>query len=213
ELGMRVKINSTLTRWNEDEVEGMLDLAAELGVQIQVDPEVTPKDDGDREPLTISASRAGVRRLFDLQMARARAANPADDPGIEVARGGDDGTLPAAVEKHCGAGSAGIAVDPYGNVYPCVQWRRAVGNLHTQSIREIWLSSKGLAEVRDLTTDVKRMVEGFGTSGSLLNFCPGAAETRTGSPLQVYPEARARMEELEEVIGKERRHSPLPIVS
>lgn len=211
DLGMRVKINSTLTRWNEDEAEGMLNLAAALGVPIQVDPEVTPRDDGDREPLSIAASREGVRRLFELQMERARV-----DPGMGIGHGGgigDEGTLPVPVEKHCGAGSAGIAVDPYGNVYPCVQWRKPVGNLHTQSIREIWLSSKGLAEVRELTTDVKRMVDSFGASGSLLNFCPGTAETRTGNPLRVYPEALARMEEMEEVLGKERRHSPFLIIS
>lgn len=217
ELGIRVKINSTLTCWNEDEAEGMLDLAAELGVPIQVDPEVTPRDDGDREPLSIAASREGVRRLFELQMERTRmaamAAADAATDSIWISHGGDDGTLPVPVEKHCGAGSAGIAVDPFGNVYPCVQWRRPVGNLHTQSIREIWHGSQGLAEVRDLTLDVKRMVDGYGASGALLNFCPGAAATRTGDPLKVYPEALARMEEMEETLGKGRRKSPLPIIS
>jgi len=192
DLGMRVKINSTLTRWNEDEAEGMLDLAASLGLPIQIDPEVTPKDDGDREPLSIAPSREGVRRLFDLQMARA----------VSVARGADDGTLPAPVEKHCGAGSAGVAVDPFGNVYPCVQWRRAVGNLHRQSIGEIWTGSAGLQEVRGLTAEAKLRVDAFGPSGGFLNFCPGSAAVRTGDPLNVYPEAVLRMEETEKAVRK-----------
>ncbi|HWN44406.1 MAG TPA: radical SAM protein [Thermoanaerobaculia bacterium] len=192
DLGMRVKINSTLTRWNEDETEGMLDLAASLGLPIQIDPEVTPKDDGDREPLSIAPSREGVRRLFDLQMARA----------VSVARGADDGTLPAPVEKHCGAGSAGVAVDPFGNVYPCVQWRRAVGNLHRQSIGEIWTGSAGLQEVRGLTAEAKLRVDAFGPSGGFLNFCPGSAAVRTGDPLNVYPEAVLRMEETENAVRK-----------
>ncbi|HEX5718392.1 MAG TPA: radical SAM protein [Thermoanaerobaculia bacterium] len=192
DLGMRVKINSTLTRWNEDEAEGMLDLAASLGLPIQIDPEVTPKDDGDREPLSIAPSREGVRRLFDLQMKRA----------VSVARGADDGTLPAPVEKHCGAGSAGVAVDPFGNVYPCVQWRRAVGNLHRQSIGEIWTGSTGLQEVRGLTAEAKLRVDAFGPSGGFLNFCPGSAAVRTGDPLNVYPEAVLRMEETEKAVRK-----------
>ncbi|HEX6864340.1 MAG TPA: radical SAM protein [Thermoanaerobaculia bacterium] len=202
ELGLRVKVNSTLTRWNEDEAEGMLDLAAELGVPIQIDPEVTPRDDGDREPLSVAASREGVRRLFALQMARS----------VAVDHGPDDGVVPVPTEKHCGAGSAGIAVDPFGNVYPCVQWRRPVGNLHRQPIREIWTGSEGLREVREITAGAKRMVEGYGPSGAFLNFCPGSAATRTGDPLEIYPEAVLRMEETEKAFGAERKKSLLPIL-
>jgi MoaA/NifB/PqqE/SkfB family radical SAM enzyme len=53
--------------------------------------------------------------------------------------------------KQCGAGSATITVDPYGNVYPCVQWRRHVGNLHESSIIDLWRNSGVLGEVRQLT--------------------------------------------------------------
>jgi MoaA/NifB/PqqE/SkfB family radical SAM enzyme len=193
-LGLRVKINSTLTAWNEGEIEAMLDLAAALGAPLQFDPEVTPRDDGDREPLSISPSREGVRRLFALQQAKSGSESA-------VARGGDDGTIPTAVHKHCGAGSAGIAVDPYGNVYPCVQWRRPVGNLHERPIQEIWSGSPGLREVRELTVEAKKRVDAYGPAGGFLNFCPGSAATRTGDPLRIYPDAERRMELMEEVTG------------
>ena len=198
-LGLRVKINSTLTAWNEDEAEGMLDLAAGLEVPIQIDPEVTPRDDGDREPLSVVASREGVRRLFELQMSRS----------VTIDHGPDDGVVPVPTEKHCGAGSAGIAVDPFGNVYPCVQWRRAVGNLHSQTIREIWTGSSDLEEVRGITAEAKRLVEGYGPSGTFLNFCPGSAAVRTGDPLRVYPEAVLRMEETERTMGKKKALLPI----
>lgn len=199
-LGLRVKVNSTLTVWNEAEIEGMFDLADSLGLPLQIDPEVTPRDDGDRSPLELSPSREGVTRLFRLQAERAAPV---------VARGGDDGTMPAAVHKHCGAGSAGIAVDPYGNVYPCVQWRRPVGNLHHQTIREIWTGSKALGEVRDLTVRAKELVDGHGPGGAFLNFCPGSAATRTGDPLQIYPDAVRRKELMEEVLAEEKAKKPL----
>jgi MoaA/NifB/PqqE/SkfB family radical SAM enzyme len=202
ELGLRVKINSTLTLWNEDEAEAMLDLAASLDLPIQVDPEVSPRDDGDRGPLALSPTREGVRRLFAFQAERA----------VTVARGADDGTLPAPVEKHCGAGSAGVAVDPYGNVYPCVQWRRPVGNLHRQTLREIWQGSPGLREARALTAEAKTVVDGYGPSGAFLNFCPGSAATRSGDPLEVYPEALLRMEATDEVMGRPARKGLLPIL-
>jgi AdoMet-dependent heme synthase len=219
DLGLRLKINSTLTAWNEGEIEAMFDLAAGLGLPLQVDPEVTPKDDGDAAPLAVSATREGVARLFALQAARARAqaagtTAAAGGAAPVIAHGGDDGTLPAAVEKHCGAGSAGVAVDPYGNVYPCVQWRRPVGNLHRQSMREIWTGSAGLREVRELTVAAKRVVDAFGSSGPLLGFCPGAAATRTGDPLAIYPDAVRRMELTEEVLREEQgKKTLLPIVS
>lgn len=203
-LGLRIKLNSTLTRWNEDEVEGMLDLADSLGVPLQIDPEVTPRDNGDREPLAIAPTREGVARLFAMLAGRAERAQAT---GF-VSRGGDDGTVPVPVEKHCGAGSAGVAVDPYGNVYPCVQWRRPVGNLHQQTIREIWTGSTALGEVRALTADVKRKLDtSFGPDGMLLGFCPGSAVTRTGDPLAVYPEAELRM-----AATREARRTLLPIV-
>jgi MoaA/NifB/PqqE/SkfB family radical SAM enzyme len=205
-LGLRVKLNSTLTAWNEHEIGEMMALAEELGLPLQIDPEVTPRDDGDREPQSISPSRAGVRRLFELLAARAARARELDGaaatahpeaagmPPVQAMRLADDGLAPAAAAKHCGAGSSGIAVDPYGNVYPCVQWRRPVGNLHERSIRDIWASSSGLAEVRALTVEAKKVVDGFGPAGQLLNFCPGNAAAWSGDALQVYPDALNRME-------------------
>lgn len=204
-LGLRVKLNSTLTAWNEGEIEEMFALVDALGLPLQVDPEVTPRDDGSREPLQVAATREGVLRLFRLQFERGRASEgkPAEGQSPEVARGGDDGTLPAPVHKHCGAGSSGIAVDPYGNVYPCVQWRRPVGNLHQQPIREIWHGSTELAEVREATVEIKERLHVLGSGSHLLNFCPGSAAMHTGSPLAIYPAAAQRKELLEQVIGEE----------
>jgi MoaA/NifB/PqqE/SkfB family radical SAM enzyme len=203
-LGLRVKLNSTLTRWNEGEIEGMFALADELGLPLQIDPEVTPRDDGDREPLQVAASRDGVLRLFRLQFARGRAAEGDQvDPRatVQISRGG--GTVPTPVDKHCGAGSAGLAIDPYGNVYPCVQWRRPVGNLHHQGLREIWGSSAGLAEVRDLTVRVKEGLDARGEGSRLFNFCPGSAAAYSGNPLDLYPAAVQRREILEQVMAED----------
>jgi len=207
-LGLRLKVNSTLTRWNEDEIEGMLALVDELGLPLQFDPEVTPRDDGDAEPLAIAASRQGLERLFAIQAERARGGSAT----VSVAREGDEGIVPVPLAKHCGAGSAGIAVDPYGNVYPCVQWRRPVGNLHQQSIREIWTGSAGLREVRELTAQAKQVVDAQGAAGPLLNFCPGMAATRTGDPLSLYPDAIRRAEVLGEVLEREKKRKVLPVL-
>jgi MoaA/NifB/PqqE/SkfB family radical SAM enzyme len=222
DLGLRIKVNSTMTAWNEGEIEGMLALTDALGVPLQFDPEVTLRDDGDREPLSISPSRVGVARLFAVQADRARAAGVIGTPfgaPFAIGKGGDDGTMPAPAAKHCGAGSSGVAIDPYGNVYPCVQWRKPVGNLHRQSIREIWSTSGALREIRDLTVQAKGVVSAYGPAGALMSFCPGSAAAHGGGdPLRVYPEALRRMELLGEVFaGEEERNAKpraiLPVVS
>jgi MoaA/NifB/PqqE/SkfB family radical SAM enzyme len=214
-LGLRVKINSTLTRWNEGEVEGMYALADRLGLRLQFDPEVTPRDDGDREPLDISPTREGVLHLFRVDYARGEAAARA--AGAEAiapspARQADELMPPAGPKKHCGAGSSGVTVDPYGNVYPCVQWRRPVGNLHRQSMREIWYGSRELDEIRGTTERVKERLQASGPGAELLNFCPGLAASSTGDPLQIYAGATQRRELLQEVERERRPAALLPIV-
>ncbi|MEM8934155.1 MAG: radical SAM protein, partial [Acidobacteriota bacterium] len=74
EQGLRVQLNSTLTRWNEDEMPAMMDLADSLGLPLRVDPVVSARDDGDRSPLAIAATSAGLEKLLRLQRERARAA-------------------------------------------------------------------------------------------------------------------------------------------
>ncbi len=222
-LGLRVKLNSTLTRWNEDEIEGMFEIADRFGFALQVDPEVTPRDDGDREPLSITASKGAIARLFRLQKERSeRAADGLDQAPVVVARQDSDLMQSSSPAKHCGAGSSSVTVDPFGNVYPCVQWRRPIGSLHDHSIRELWTGSPALAEVRGLTAEVKRMIDGQ-ADGASMAFCPGSAETNTGSPFELYPAAVRRRElfaEIREDASSERRteHEPaaavrsLPIV-
>lgn len=191
-LGFRVKLNSTLTSWNEGELEEMCALADGLGVRLNIGAEVTPRDDGDRSPLAIAASPEGLRRLFELLQARARKA-ASGQTGPTSVREADEG-LPVAPDKHCGAGSSGIAVDPFGNVYPCVQWRRAVGNLHEKSIKETWAGSQALEDIRRLTAEAKKLVDGQGERGQLLSFCPGLALVNAGSPVKLYPAALQRMD-------------------
>ncbi len=69
-IGLRFKINCTLTRWNESEVDGMFALAERLDAPLTVDPEVTPRDDGDRTPMTIAPTFEGLRRLHEARVRR-----------------------------------------------------------------------------------------------------------------------------------------------
>ena len=174
-LGLRVKINSTLTVWNEGETAEMYALADSLGLPLRFDLQVSPRDDGDRTPLNVAPTDEGIRELMRVEDDLRGKLPPMPEPPMGV-------SASAPSSKHCGAGSAAIAVDPYGNVYPCVQWRRAVANLHERSMPDIWVDSFG--GIRSEAEEAKRVVSAH-PRGQLLNFCPGLAEVLTGSATQV----------------------------
>jgi len=191
EAGLRVQLNSTLTAWNEGELEQMFALADGLGLRLQVDARVTPRDDGDVEPLKISVSGEGLARLYRFQRDRAAAAR-----GTQPA-GPDPLAQKPVVKKHCGAGSSTVAVDPWGNVYPCVQWRTPIGNLHQESIKEIWEASPRLRQVRDANVRIKHMVDGYGKAAKDAGFCPGLAEQMQGTTTKLDPPTLRRVKLLE----------------
>jgi MoaA/NifB/PqqE/SkfB family radical SAM enzyme len=176
-IGLRVKGNSVLTRWNEHEVEGLLALCDELDIAFQIDPEVKPKDDGDRSPLAIEASPEGQARYLRALEARAnRDRDGREAPSPAAARK----AIVAGTDKHCGAGSNSIAVDLYGGVLPCVKWRVPVGDLHERRITEIWTGSRALEGIRETTKAVRRKLEPLSDAGLVASLCPGAAHTYSG---------------------------------
>ncbi len=91
---------------------------------------------------------------------------------------------------HCGAGASTLAADPIGNVYPCVQWRRAIGNLHERPMAELWQGSQELERVRAAAVAVKAQFAAWPADERPAGFCPALAEQRTGSPLKPDPEIR-----------------------
>jgi radical SAM protein with 4Fe4S-binding SPASM domain len=177
--GIKVGLKCPITRDNEHEVLDMHRLARDLGASIIFDPVITPRDDGDRDPISLMASDEFLRKYWsDPAYAEARRElvpmPRSDGPGEPV----------------CGTGRASFAIDPYGNIYPCVAWRRRVANIkEIGSLKEIWQSSPVLIEVRRAAVEVGQTLLKQQNSGSHCNFCLGVADTQTGDPLSYYPQA------------------------
>ena len=206
DVGLRIKLNSTLTQWNEHELEEMFALADNMELPLSFDSVVTPRDNGDREPLSISASAESVKHLYTTVRSR----KPGKETQQEVTPHQALGAPNQGGRKNCGTGSATLAVDPFGNVYPCIQWRRAVGNLHRQSIKEIWGGSGALDEIRRLNAEAGRRVDGLGPVASDMGFCLGLAEELMGDPLAIYPQAERNLTVLRE-LEAEKEMIPLPV--
>jgi radical SAM protein with 4Fe4S-binding SPASM domain len=100
-----------------------------------------------------------------------------------------------AVEANCGTGRSTIALDPYGNIYPCVQWRRSAGNItEVEDLRSLWLHSPVLNEVRRIAVEIPKTTLKTCESGEFCSFCPGVAEVQTGDPRNIYPQIKMNAE-------------------
>ncbi|HNX51069.1 MAG TPA: radical SAM protein [Thermoanaerobaculaceae bacterium] len=185
--GLRVRLRLPFTRWNEGELQEGLALADSLGVPVDIDPELSPRDNGDAGPLALAASEEGLACL-------AAALRPREDVDLARVRAGASGNQqPRMPRRHCAAGCATLAIDPYGEVFPCVQWRRSAGSLHQAPIQQIWETSPVLAEVRRVLEKVMEETASR-PPGSVLAYCPGLADTMGEDPTQApsTPGPRAR---------------------
>jgi radical SAM protein with 4Fe4S-binding SPASM domain len=175
---MKVLLKTPITRLNMGEVREIKALAASLDADLHFDAVITPKDDGDQEPLEMGADEEFMKRWWSDEFADVR------EERVPLKR--DDSEISAV----CGTGRSGFAMDPYGNIYPCVQWRRKVANiLEVSSLREIWRGSSVLKEVRRVAEEIPKTTLKESEVGEFTAFCAGVAWLQTGDPTKMYPQA------------------------
>jgi MoaA/NifB/PqqE/SkfB family radical SAM enzyme len=167
--GARLLLKTPLTRLNEHELDALIARVAAEGLPHTIDPTLTPNDDGSRAPLGYTASPAGVARLMTALRAAGRL------PQVERQPGG----------VNCGLGRLTLAVDPEGDVFPCLQWRRRpLGNVRRVPLREIWRTSDERAAAADVARSANDALLARGGPESRFPFCPALALDATGDPLQ-----------------------------
>jgi MoaA/NifB/PqqE/SkfB family radical SAM enzyme len=166
--GARVLVKCLLTRLNERELEQMIEMAASNGLPFHVDPTVSARDDGDTSPLSYSASRAALERFASRPEIASRLGPLRRDQGVAI----------------CGLGRLTLAIDPEGNVFPCMQWRRrALGNVRLMRLAKMWPSSPERLGAAQVAVDASAAVIAAGAPVSEYPFCPAIAMQRTGDPL------------------------------
>lgn len=150
-LGLRVKVVTTPTAWNEHQIDAMFALCDELGVPLRFQGPVAPRDNGDTSPLTIQPRK----ETWDKVTARVAARRRAESDSEKVVNG-PGGTTPEVEPEEaamCGVGVFGVDIDPFGNVQACMHLQESAGNLHDQSIEEIWNHSRLFQRVRNRAID------------------------------------------------------------
>lgn len=127
--GLRVYLKSVVMKPNIAGVAKLRTLGKDLGVfSHNFACEVTPRIDGD--VLGPRRYQLDEGELFDYL----------GDPSLPRMEPLGVGT-PAEIARArqtCGPATNGCAIDPYGNVYPCVAFRVPLGNVRERPLRDLW---------------------------------------------------------------------------
>lgn len=163
ERAVRTVMKTPLMRENWREFNRLEELAKEVGAQFRYTTTISPKDDGGLSPLRHSLSHEELVEFTRTHI----------DPAMWLGRSVPEDS------RTCGISQNAIAIDPYGNIFPCLQTRFNAGNLREQGLSEIWTKSRVWEQVGHLTVSelpVCRKCE----LRSLCVRCHGLALVETG---------------------------------
>jgi len=179
EAGIKMVIKCPITRLNQHELFEIKAIGQKYGVQVTFDAVITPKDDGNQDPLALSADKETIQKYWGEWYTELTGG---EAPPRANHCAGDS-------SANCGTARGGFTLDPYGHILPCVAFRRSAGNiLEVDDLTEVWHKSPVLNEVRDLAVQVRDKLDDH-EDGQFFTFCLGVAEVQTGDPLGLYPQA------------------------
>lgn len=188
EAGIKVNLKCPITRLNQAELFEIRDLGESFGLRVNFDAVITPKDDGSQDPLALRADDEYLQKYWSedyVALHRGKLPPRANHCAAEGS------------QANCGTGRSGFTLDPYGNILPCVAFRRKIANiLEIDSLEEIWSTSPVLHEVRDLSVQARERLDKL-PHGKYFTFCLGVAENQLGDPLAIYPQAEVNARAVE----------------
>ena len=160
---VRTVLKTPLIHENVRQFWQIKQLAAELGARFRYDLTLIPKLTGDRTPLRHRL------RYTDLLWFYRQTLTPAQYSTRPLARGC----------RTCNIGVSAVAIDPQGDVYPCLETRRCAGNIRSAPLRKIWEEATLWGELRALTVDALPVCRTC-TLRSLCARCHGLASLEHG---------------------------------
>ncbi len=149
--GIELTLNTTLSEINEPYFMDMISLATDLGAQKLGFSRLVPAGGGKQlisRMLSISSVEKLYRNIFSLNTGNLKIVT--GDPVASQYRYPDQTASGISVPSGgCAAGVSGLTIMPDGTVTPCRRLPIPIGNVRTDSLREIWASSKVLNSLRD----------------------------------------------------------------
>ena len=169
ERGVRLALKTVIMKPNFGEYGGLIELAGKFGARYVFDPTVFPRDDGDKAPLAL--------RLDDGQLEttlKDKRFYPRGEGEVERAAPGAPAVCRGPV---CNLSFISLGVSPEGDVYPCIQLKRPVGNINSDSMDLI--NTQYCINVPNITTVLADTCYNCKLRDNCTR-CPGLAELEDG---------------------------------
>lgn len=173
EAGIEISINSLLTKANAAKIFDIYEWALKNSFDLNVDPNVTAKLNGNLEPTKYRADEETLvwfYRELTRRWPKGRPQKSGDKMDSYV----------------CNAGKGKCAINPYGELLPCIEIRDSLGSLVHGTFEEAW-HSHAVKKWRNMKVkDLK------GTGGlefqNYCDHCPGMAhnETKKSDTISCY---------------------------
>ena len=151
DAGIEVTMNTTLSDINATYFPDVIALASSIGVQKLGFSRLVPSGSGRNllnKMLTKEVLEDLYGRIFSLNTGNLKivTGDPVASQFRSPAGIGDAGPFPSG---GCAAGVSGLTILPDGTVTPCRRLPVSLGNVRTDSLREIWSTSEVLTSLRD----------------------------------------------------------------
>lgn len=161
-----VSIKCPIIKTNYKDYLWLKDFSRKLKVKLKVDPTIAPKNSGDKAILRYRLSKKQLSQLYKDNN------SASEKKKIRALSSFDNDPL------FCSAGHNLLAIDCTGNIYPCLQLPKAMGNLKNHSFKSLW-NSKALTNFRGIKTEEIKVCSSCASKESCQR-CPGLALIEDG---------------------------------
>ena len=127
---------------NYDDLDGIISLATDLGVEYRVSMSLIYRNDGSDSPM---GHFIGDKEKIKNVLRTIRSKVYSVDRPIENKQ--------EQSEFMCGAGVTSMCLSPDGTVFPCVSLKTPLGNINSSTVSEIWSGDARRSIVSSLRWD------------------------------------------------------------
>jgi radical SAM protein with 4Fe4S-binding SPASM domain len=155
-----VLLKVTVGDFNFAELEKIVDMAEGLGIKAVFSSLIFPRNNRDTAPTALRLDDADLERFIRFETAY-MLENLGEIMGVEAGEleyedlagymrkcAIDPAQMQSESRRYCGGGSTVFAINPYGDVYPCVAFPLVVGNVLKDNFADIWKNSPELVRLR-----------------------------------------------------------------
>jgi radical SAM protein with 4Fe4S-binding SPASM domain len=196
--GIHVLGKTIVLTQNVHQVDQLQELCRELGIDSHMEANVWRPWSGTESQIRHLKLDGEARKEFYRRYGKEQ--SPVCAMGVEL----------------CNAGRKRLGITPFGRVNPCITYaeRMSLGDLHDQSITEIWLNSPAMRKYRAMTPKSYHKCDSCEMSG-FCDWCPGlfswAGNAYTDPYQTLCDDTEAKKQVWEERTG--RTWKVLPVVN